>query len=45
MIVKLLASDRYTTPSSDGRFAFYNLPEGEYDLAIDLRNFQNRDPG
>jgi hypothetical protein len=35
VIVKLLATDRYTTPSSDGRFAFYNLPEGEYDLAID----------
>jgi hypothetical protein len=35
VIVKLLGSGRYTTPSVDGRFAFYNLREGEYDLAID----------
>ncbi|MGI9074177.1 MAG: carboxypeptidase-like regulatory domain-containing protein [Bryobacteraceae bacterium] len=35
VLVKLLTTDRYTTPTSDGRFAFYNLPEGEYDLTID----------
>jgi hypothetical protein len=35
VIVKLVATDRYTTPSADGRFGFYNLREGEYDVAID----------
>jgi hypothetical protein len=35
VIVKLLSTDRYTTPTPEGRFGFYNLREGEYDVAID----------
>jgi len=31
----LLPSDRYTTPDSDGTFNFYNLREGDYELAVD----------
>jgi hypothetical protein len=38
VIVKLLPTDRYTTPTPEGRFAFYNLREGEYDLAIDPKS-------
>jgi hypothetical protein len=37
MIVKLLETDRYTTPTADGKFGFYNLREGDYDVAIDLK--------
>ncbi|HUI57180.1 MAG TPA: carboxypeptidase-like regulatory domain-containing protein [Bryobacteraceae bacterium] len=36
IILKLLPTDRYTTPDTDGHFAFYNLREGEYELTIDL---------
>jgi hypothetical protein len=36
IVVKLLPTDRYTTPAVDGTFAFSNLREGEYELAIDL---------
>lgn len=35
IIVKLLPAARYTTPRADGSFAFFNLPEGEYDVVID----------
>jgi hypothetical protein len=35
VIVKLLETDRYTTPAPEGSFGFYNLREGEYDIAID----------
>ena len=38
VIVKLLPTDRYTTPTPDGRFGFYNLREGEYDVAIDPKS-------
>ena len=38
VIVKLLETDRYTTPTPDGRFGFYNLREGEYDVAIDPKS-------
>ena len=38
VIVRLSPTNRYTTPDSGGRFAFYNLPEGEYDLAIDPKS-------
>jgi hypothetical protein len=38
VIVKLLSTSRYTTPSPDGRFGFYNLREGEYDVAIDPKS-------
>jgi hypothetical protein len=36
VVVKLLPTARYTTPALDGTFAFSNLREGEYELAIDL---------
>src|ERR1700693_359286 len=38
VIVKLLSTDRYTTPTPEGRFGFYNLREGEYDVAIDPKS-------
>jgi hypothetical protein len=38
VIVRLLSTNRYTTPDTGGRFAFYNLREGEYDLAIDPKS-------
>ena len=38
VIVKLLPSDHYTTPTPDGHFAFYNLREGDYDVAIDPKS-------
>jgi hypothetical protein len=38
VIVKLLETDRYTTPTPEGRFGFYNLREGEYDVAIDPKS-------
>jgi hypothetical protein len=38
VIVKLLSKDRYTTPTPEGRFGFYNLREGEYDVVIDPKS-------
>ena len=38
LVVKLLPTDRYTTPAPDGSFGFYNLSEGEYDVAIDPKS-------
>ncbi|HTA67681.1 MAG TPA: hypothetical protein VK776_05365 [Bryobacteraceae bacterium] len=38
VIVKLLTTNRYTTPTPEGRFGFYNLREGEYDVAIDPKS-------
>ena len=38
VIVKLLSTDRYTTPTPEGRFGFYNLREGEYDVVIDSKS-------
>ena len=38
VIVRLLPTERYTTPDPDGSFAFFNLPEGDYQLAIDEKN-------
>ena len=35
IVVRLNPADRYTTPDAEGRFAFYNLREGEYDMTID----------
>jgi hypothetical protein len=35
ILIRLLPSDRYTTPDSDGTFNFYNLREGDYELAVD----------
>jgi hypothetical protein len=38
VVVKLLPTNRYTTPEPEGRFAFYNVREGEYDLVLDPRS-------
>ena len=38
VIVKLLPADRYTTPTPDGAFGFYNLREGEYDVVINPKS-------
>jgi hypothetical protein len=38
VIVKILSTERYTTPTPEGRFAFYNLREGEYDVVIDPKS-------
>jgi hypothetical protein len=35
IVLRLVGTERYTTPDADGSFAFYNLPEGSYELAID----------
>jgi hypothetical protein len=35
IIIRLNGTNRYTTPYQDGSFFFYNLPEGDYDVAID----------
>ena len=35
-ILRLTPGSRYTTPDPDGHFAFYNLPEGDYHLELDL---------
>jgi hypothetical protein len=35
VIIRLLPTERYTTPDADGSFAFFNLPEGDYQVAVD----------
>jgi Carboxypeptidase regulatory-like domain len=35
VIVRLASTSRYTTPDQDGRFAFDNLREGEYEISVD----------
>jgi hypothetical protein len=35
ILIRLLPGARYTLTTSKGRFAFYNLREGNFDLAID----------
>jgi len=35
ILVRLLPTGRYTTTDGQGRFAFYNLPEGDYEAALD----------
>jgi hypothetical protein len=35
IIIRLNGTNRYTTPYQDGSFFCYNLPEGDYDVAID----------
>jgi hypothetical protein len=37
IIIRLNGTSRYTTPYQDGSFFFYNLREGDYDVAIDQR--------
>ncbi|MGA1999640.1 MAG: hypothetical protein ABSG52_06585 [Terriglobales bacterium] len=38
VIIRLLPTGRYTTPDPDGGFAFFNLPEGDYQVAIDQQS-------
>jgi hypothetical protein len=35
LLIRLLPGARYTLTTSEGRFAFYNVREGDYQLAID----------
>jgi uncharacterized membrane protein YgcG len=35
VVIRLAGTNRYTTPYQDGSFAFYNLREGEYEVAFD----------
>ena len=35
IIIRLLPGSRYTTPAEDGSFTFYNVREGDFDVAID----------
>lgn len=37
VIIRLLPTDRYTTPDSDGSFSFSNVREGEYEMALDQK--------
>lgn len=37
-LVRLLPGKQYTTPSADGRFAFYNLREGDYEVVLDAKS-------
>ncbi len=37
ILIHLLPIGRYTTPDTDGRFWFYNLREGDYEVVLDER--------
>lgn len=37
ILIRLLPTDRYTTPDADGAFLFSNVREGDYDIALDRR--------
>ena len=34
-IIRLLPGERYTTPDGDGKYGFYNLKEGDYEIVFD----------
>ncbi len=34
IVLKLMPSDRYTTPDNSGKFSFYNVREGSYEIVI-----------
>jgi hypothetical protein len=34
IVLRLLPQDLYTSTDSDGRFGFYNLPEGDYEVTV-----------
>ncbi len=36
IVVRLTPGSRYTTPDSDGTFAFYNVPAGSYHVVLDV---------
>ncbi|HUS05790.1 MAG TPA: carboxypeptidase-like regulatory domain-containing protein [Bryobacteraceae bacterium] len=35
IVIRMLNTERYTTPDPDGKFYFYNMREGNYQLAVD----------
>jgi hypothetical protein len=35
VVIRMLPGDRYTTPDTDGAFAFYNVRAGAYTLTVD----------
>jgi hypothetical protein len=35
ILIRLLPTDRYTSPANSGEFFFYNLAEGDYELVLD----------
>lgn len=37
VVIRMLPGTRYTTPDTDGNFYFYNMHEGSYEVAVDLR--------
>jgi hypothetical protein len=37
IVIRMLPGTRYTTPDTDGSFSFYNMREGSYEIAVDLR--------
>ena len=37
MVIRLKPGDQYTTPESNGSFAFYNVREGDYVLELDAK--------
>jgi hypothetical protein len=37
VVIRLVGTNRYTTPEEDGSFSFCNLREGEYEVALDVR--------
>jgi len=37
VVIRLTGTNRYTTPYQDGGFFFYNLREGDYEVAIDTQ--------
>jgi hypothetical protein len=38
ILIRLEPGGRYTTPDFDGNFAFYNLPEGQYQIKLDRKS-------
>jgi hypothetical protein len=34
-VIRLLPGERYTTPDADGKYGFYNLKEGDYEIVFD----------
>ncbi|MBZ5728209.1 MAG: carboxypeptidase-like regulatory domain-containing protein [Acidobacteriia bacterium] len=38
ILIRLLPGERYTTTAPDGHFAFYNVREGDFTLALDTKS-------
>src|SRR5689334_8341937 len=37
IVIHMSPGGRYTTPDTDGKYFFYNVREGSYELALDLK--------